>query len=94
MQDRRLYIAAYDISDQRRLRQALKIAKGFATGGQKSVFECFLTEGERGSLIRQLTAVIDPQQDAVLVVRLDPRSKVRTLGIGVPPVDGPYFYHG
>jgi CRISPR-associated protein Cas2 len=94
MQERRLYLAAYDISDPRRLRQALKIAKGFATGGQKSVFECFLTEGERSSLIRQLTSVIDPEQDAVLVVRLDPRSKVHTLGIAVPPVDALYFYHG
>ncbi len=94
MQRRRLYLAAYDISDPLRLRQGLRIAKSFATGGQKSVFECFLTEGERALLLGQLAGVIDPQEDAVLVVRLDPRSKVHTLGIGVPPVDELYFYHG
>ncbi len=45
MSTRKLYIAAYDISNPRRLRQALKILKGYACGRQKSVFECYLTAG-------------------------------------------------
>lgn len=47
MSNRDLYIAAYDISSARRLRAALKLVKGHATGGQKSAYECFLTPAER-----------------------------------------------
>ncbi|MDW8469609.1 MAG: hypothetical protein RML56_12205 [Burkholderiales bacterium] len=28
----------------------------------------------------------------LLLLRLDPRARVYTLGKGVPPVDAPYFY--
>ncbi|MEA3643999.1 MAG: CRISPR-associated endonuclease Cas2, partial [Lamprobacter sp.] len=47
MPHRTLYIAAYDVSDNARLRDALKVLKGYASGRQKSVFECFLTDAER-----------------------------------------------
>lgn len=36
------YLAAYDVSDPKRLQQALHVLRDYATGGQKSVFECFL----------------------------------------------------
>jgi len=40
MKNRQLYLAAYDVSCPRRLRKALYVLRGFASGGQKSVFEC------------------------------------------------------
>jgi len=94
MNERDLYIAAYDIGSPKRLRAALKAVKGHATGGQKSAYECFLTRLERIDLLRQLRAVIEPDEDRVLLIRLDPRSRVQTLGIGEPPVDPPFFYCG
>lgn len=94
MANRRLYVAAYDISAPRRLRAALEILKAYATGGQKSVFECFLTEGERKALLAEISEVIERGEDSFLLVRLDPRSRVRTLGIAVPPEDPPFFYFG
>jgi CRISPR-associated protein Cas2 len=94
MTNRDLYIAAYDIASPKRLRTALKVVRGHATGGQKSAYECFLTPAERADLLHRLREVIDPLEDRVLLIRLDPRSRVHTLGIAVAPQDPPFFYCG
>lgn len=91
---RRLYVAAYDITAPRRLRAALHVVKGYATGGQKSVFECFLTAAERNHLLAEMTGVIEASEDSFLLVRLDPRCEVHTLGLAVAPADPTFFYHG
>jgi CRISPR-associated protein Cas2 len=94
MTQRTLHIAAYDVSDDARLRDALKVLKAYATGRQKSVFECFLTPAERERLLAEVRGVLHPIEDRFLLVRLDPRGKVRVLGRGVKPVDPPWFYVG
>ena len=94
MTKRVLHIAAYDISDAGRLRAALKLLKGYASGRQKSVFECFLTEGERLELLSGVQATLDAVEDRFVLFRLDPRSKIRTLGKAEKPVDPPWFYVG
>ena len=94
MTKRTLYIAAYDVSDAGRLREALKLLKGFASGRQKSVFECFLTEAEKRELLAGVRSVLDAHEDRFVLLRLDPRGKVRTLGKAVKPVDPPWFYVG
>ena len=94
MNNRDLYIAAYDVSSARRLRSVLKLVKGHATGGQKSAYECFLTTAERQNFLEQLRQVIEPAEDRVLLIRLDPRSRVHTLGIAEAPQDPPFFYCG
>ncbi len=94
MSARDLYIAAYDIASDRRLRAALKLIKGHATGGQKSAYECFLTDAERCELLKEMRAVIEPVEDRFLLIRLDPRSRVHTLGIGEAPRDPSFFYFG
>ena len=68
--------------------------KGHATGGQKSAYECFLTPAERRDLLAKLREVIEPAEDRVLLIRLDPRSRVHTLGIAQAPQDPPFFYCG
>jgi CRISPR-associated protein Cas2 len=82
------------VSDDARLRDALKVLKGYATGRQKSVFECFLTAGEKCRLLAEVRGVLDPVEDRFLLVRLEPRGKVRVLGRAVKPVDPPWFYLG
>jgi len=94
MPQRRLYIAAYDVSDDRRLRDALKVLKGYASGRQKSVFECFLTAAERRALVSEMRALLDPVEDRFLLLRLEPRGKIRIRGKAVKPVDPPWFYVG
>lgn len=94
MPARDLYLAAYDISQPRRLAAALKRVRAYATGGQKSLHEIFLTPAERNALVDDMRALIDVQSDRFLLVRLDPRSRVIALGKAVPPADPDYFYVG
>jgi CRISPR-associated protein Cas2 len=94
MPQRRLYIAAYDVSDDRRLRDALRVLKGYASGRQKSVFECFLTAAERRALVSEIRALLDPVEDRFVLLRLEPRGKIRVRGKAVKPVDPPWFYVG
>ncbi len=94
MTQRTLYIAAYDIGDDGRLRDALKVLKGYASGRQKSVFECFLTPAERQRLLAEVRGVIDRIEDRFLLVRLDPRGKIRVRGRALRPADPPWFYVG
>ena len=94
MPQRSLYLAAYDICDPKRLRKALAVMKQFATGGQKSVFECFLTEAEKERLVREMREVIAEKEDRFFLIPVEMRSPVHVLGIGVPPEDPPYYYAG
>ena len=92
MSDRDFFLAAYDVADHRRRRAALKLARGYATGGQRSVHECFLTPAERGELLLNLADVLDEGEDRFVLLRLDPRARVYTLGAALAPADPPYFY--
>lgn len=94
MPARDLHLAAYDISEPRRLIAALKLARAYATGGQKSVHELFLTPAERDDLVEAMRRLIDPATDRFLLLRLDPRSRVHTLGKALAPADPDYFYIG
>ncbi len=91
---RKFYIAAYDISDPNRLRRALGVAKEYSTGGQKSVFECPLTASEHGEFIKRIGDILDVEEDRFCLLRLEPKARVRTLGIAVPLSDPTYFYAG
>jgi len=94
MSNRVLHIAAYDVSNPVRMREALQILKGYASGRQKSVFECFLTAAERRELLARMRGLLDPDEDRFLILRLDPRGKIRTRGKAVKPQDPPWFYVG
>ena len=41
-----------------------------------------------------LRQLIDPAEDRVVFVRLDPRAAIHTLGVAVKPHDGEFFYQG
>ena len=61
MKHRDLCIAAYDVADPKRLRAVLKRVKAHATGGQKSAYECFLTQAERQELLADLRGIVSGQ---------------------------------
>ncbi len=94
MKNRQLYIAAYDISCNRRLRKALYVVRSYASGGQKSVFECFLTPAEKAQLLDDVSSIIDPEEDRFILLRLLGAKHIRTLGKAVLPQDGSFFYVG
>lgn len=94
MPRRSLTLVAYDVVDRRRRTRALKIAKAYGLGGQKSVHECGVTRTERRDLVRRLRALLDPKEDRGLIIRLDPRAARRSLGRAKPAEVRPWVYLG
>jgi len=72
----------------------LHLLKEYASGGQKSAFECYLSITERKELMARVEQTMDAEEDAFLVIRLTGRDAVATLGIAVKPVDQLYTYLG
>lgn len=91
---RHLFLIGYDIASPRRLRRALKVVKSHAIGGQKSLYECWMTSAELQQAMHQLRQLIDVQADRVVFVRLDPRARMHMRGTAVAPADGEFFYQG
>ncbi|MCI0518249.1 MAG: CRISPR-associated endonuclease Cas2 [Woeseiaceae bacterium] len=89
---RHLFLIGYDISADSARRRALKLLKGHAVGGQKSLYECWLTTGELQQVMVGMRELIDQETDRVVFVRLDPRAAVLTRGVGVAPSDAEFFY--
>lgn len=92
MTQRQLHLACYDVACPKRLSHALKLARRYATGGQKSVHELFLTNAERDTLVNDMRQLLDLDTDRFLLLRLDPRSRVFTLGKAIQPADPDFFY--
>ena len=90
--NRRLYLAAYDIADTGRLRASLVKVKAYATGGQKSAYECWLSEREKSALLQAMNVLIDHREDAFALVGLDPRGSGHALGTATVPVDPDLFF--
>ena len=88
---RKLYLAAYDVSQSSRRASLLKLVREYAVGGQKSVHEVYLTADERADLIRVVATVIDHATDKFLLLRLDGRLPIKTLGVASVPRDTNYF---
>ena len=91
MTDRSLYLAAYDIREPARLRAVMERVRAHATGGQKSVYECFLSPPEKGDLIADIALIMDETRDRFFLLRLDPRMRTRTFGVALPPLDPPVY---
>ena len=91
MTQRQLHLACYDIACPNRLARALKLTRTYATGGQKSVHEVFLTETERDKMVRDMSELLDLGVDRFLLLRLDPRSPVRVLGKAIAPTEPRIF---
>jgi len=88
------YIAAYDIADPRRLRQALKILLAYAIGRQKSVFEVRLDGVAFERLRAAVSAIIDPRHDRFMLVRISPHRDCEAIGIAPAHVREDFFIVG
>lgn len=89
---RKLFLAAYDVRDPKRLRAALRVIKGFASGGQKSAYECWLTPAERDELLEEMAEVMDLSVDSFTIIPLEPRRPMAALGIATKPANPAFFY--
>ena len=92
MSKRSLFIAAYDVASPARLRQVHRTVKAYATGGQKSVFECFLTPMERRALLVKVRKLINEREDRFALLRVEERTVPVLLGVATAPAD-PHFYY-
>lgn len=88
----KLYIAAYDVRHPPRLARALRVVRSFASGGQKSVHECWLDPLDERELLNRMAATLDLTTDSFALVPLTANRPVTTLGIARAPIDADYFY--
>lgn len=68
--EQRLYIVAYDISDQKRWRRVFKLMKGYGEWVQLSVFQCRLSPRQHAELVALLDGVIHHTEDHVVLMDL------------------------
>lgn len=80
MPERTPYIIAYDIGCPVRQRHVRKLLRGYACGGQLSMFECWLTQAEFRHVLGVLTATLHPELDRLHIFRLTQNTEPRLLG--------------
>lgn len=90
---RHLYLAAYDIGSDRLRMAALKLLRGYATGGQKSVHEVWLTPAEKRDVLDDMALLLGTD-DRFALMRLDPRARTLVRGRAQAPDDPTLFYVG
>ncbi len=89
-----LFIAAYDVCNPSRLRRVHQVVKSFATGGQKSAFECFLSSTERKELLASVRRELDLDEDRFALLKVEERAKPILRGIALPANDSSFYYVG
>ena len=81
MQSHRLrYLVAYDICDPKRLRNVHKKVEGYAIGGQKSFYECWLTMAELTIFKQQLYELIEITEDKIYIFQIPKDTKPQLFG--------------
>ena len=78
---RTLCLVAYDIANPRRLARVCRYFKSYRVAGQKSVPEIWVTQAELAHIRAELPTLIDPAQDRIQLIALDPRMKPHCLGL-------------
>jgi CRISPR-associated protein Cas2 len=76
---RRAAVIAYDISSNKRRRHVHRRLQAWRLDSQYSVFECQLSSFEAKELFMQLTEIIDPETDKLLLVWLDAGRDAKAL---------------
>ena len=80
---RRRYLVAYDIRNDRRLRNIAGCMEGYGTRIQYSVFVCDLSDQERIAMRCDIEALMKMSEDSVMVIDLghaDDSSRFLFLG--------------
>lgn len=75
-----IFLVAYDIAEASRLRRVYRFLLGYRVGGQKSVLEIIATPADLLHIENTLSTLIDPSEDRLHIVALDPRMRTRCIG--------------
>lgn len=81
MTGRTLYLIAYDVCEPRRLQRVCRFLTGYKVGGQKSVFEVWVTPAELRDLRDELDHLMVAEEDRLHILALDPRMQPRCQGL-------------
>jgi CRISPR-associated protein Cas2 len=85
--NQRLYIVAYDISDQRRWRRVFKVMKGYGEWVQLSVFQCRLTRQQHAELVSLLDGIIHHTEDHILLLDFGDADHIRPNVVSLGKAD-------
>jgi len=88
---RTLYLISYDVGHPRRLRQVFRYLQGYRVHGQKSVFECWITQGEKRQILSTLPTLAELEEDRIHIFQLDPRQQVLCFGQASTSRPGGFF---
>lgn len=89
---RQIYLFVYDIACPKRQAKVRRLLQGYATGAQKSLFECWVTPDERRWLAQQISQII---QDDDVVHLFKPSAQYLHLLFGcAKPLRYDYFIVG
>ncbi|OAQ15400.1 CRISPR-associated protein Cas2 [Bibersteinia trehalosi Y31] len=68
--NRSRYLVAYDICDAKRLYQVHKKVEAYAIGGQKSFYECWLTQHELIRFKAEIGEIMEKNEDRLMIFQL------------------------
>lgn len=88
---RSLFLVCYDVANSRRLNKVHHFLQGYKVGGQKSFFECWLTQGELATIRHGLIERLDLNEDRAHIFQLDPRQQTTCLGTAQPVLTGAFM---
>lgn len=80
-------LLVYDISNAKRLRTVAKACEKFLTRVQKSVFEGELGQSQMHELKRELTRIIDGENDSVYIYTVPRVAVKKKIVLGKEPDD-------
>lgn len=67
MNGARWWLVCYDVRDGKRLRRTAKHMEGYGNRQQYSVFRCWLTKREMERLRWELTELLEPEDDVLII---------------------------
>ena len=73
-------LLASDLSDTRTQARVRRILQGYTTGGQQSLFCCWLTAAEYRRLLYTIPPQLDPATDRLHIFRVTEQTETRLLG--------------
>ncbi|MDK4681157.1 CRISPR-associated endonuclease Cas2 [Kingella negevensis] len=80
---RQFFLFAYDIGCPKRQAKVRRLLQGYATGSQKSLFECWVTPDESKQLYQQIQNIIQ-ENDVVHFFRLPENVEHSLFGTAKP----------
>jgi CRISPR-associated protein Cas2 len=81
--NRTRYLVAYDIADAKRLYRVHKKVETYAIGGQKSFYECWLTEHELACFKAELNDLMVSGEDRLIIFQLRNDTEPMLFGVAM-----------